>query len=70
MNIKIRHTLLIAFLLLLTANGYGQVPAQTLSVKGLQESVTVRRDARSIPYIEAKTDADLYFAQGFYHGAR
>ena len=65
MNIKIRHTLLIAFLLLLTANGYGQVPAQTLSVKGLQESVTVRRDARSIPYIEAKTDADLYFAQGF-----
>ena len=25
----------------------------------------VRRDERAIPYIEAKTDADLYFAQGF-----
>ncbi len=25
----------------------------------------MRRDNRSIPYIEAKTDADLYFAQGF-----
>lgn len=25
----------------------------------------MRRDARSIPYIEAKMDADLYFAQGF-----
>ena len=39
--------------------------AQSLTVSGLQEEVIVRRDARSIPYIEAKNDADLYFAQGF-----
>ncbi len=32
---------------------------------GLKEEVTVRRDGRGIPYIEAKTDADLYFAQGY-----
>ena len=38
---------------------------QTLSVKGLNESVIVRRDERSIPYIEAKNTSDLYFAQGF-----
>ncbi len=38
---------------------------QILAVKGLKEKVTVRRDARSIPYIEAQNDADLYFAQGF-----
>ena len=27
--------------------------------------MVVRRDGRSIPYIEAKNEADLYFAQGF-----
>lgn len=38
---------------------------KTLTVAGLKEAVTVRRDERSIPYIEAKNEADLYFAQGF-----
>ena len=42
-----------------------QTPPQTLTAAGLKESVTVRRDARGIPYIEAGNDADLYFAQGF-----
>ena len=37
----------------------------TTSLSGLKESVTVRRDARSIPYIEAKNDGDLYFTQGY-----
>ena len=44
-------------------------PAQTaptaLQLKGLKERVTVRRDERGIPYIEAKNDEDLYFAQGY-----
>ncbi|HEY2867394.1 MAG TPA: penicillin acylase family protein [Pyrinomonadaceae bacterium] len=39
---------------------YGQLP-----VAGLKANVTVRRDARGIPYIEAGSDADLYFAQGY-----
>ncbi|HEY0426636.1 MAG TPA: penicillin acylase family protein [Pyrinomonadaceae bacterium] len=39
--------------------------AQNLQVAGLKDSVTVRRDGRGIPYIEAKSDADLYFAQGY-----
>jgi penicillin amidase len=38
---------------------------KTLQVPGLREKVTVRRDERGIPYIEAKNDDDLYFAQGF-----
>jgi len=38
---------------------------QKLTVAGLSEAVTVRRDARSIPYIEAKNEADLYFVQGY-----
>jgi penicillin G amidase len=37
----------------------------TVTVKGLTDTVTVRRDQRSIPYIEAKTDASLYFVQGY-----
>jgi penicillin amidase len=39
---------------------YGQLP-----VVGLKGNVTVRRDARGIPYIDAASDADLYFAQGY-----
>jgi penicillin G amidase len=38
---------------------------KTLTVAGLSKPVTVRRDARSIPYIEASNDADLYFTQGY-----
>jgi penicillin amidase len=37
----------------------------TLVVSGLREQVTVRRDERGIPYIEATNDEDLYFAQGY-----
>ncbi|HYX31037.1 MAG TPA: penicillin acylase family protein [Pyrinomonadaceae bacterium] len=38
---------------------------QTLSIAGLRAPVTVRRDERGIPYIEATNDDDLYFAQGY-----
>jgi penicillin amidase len=37
----------------------------TSTLAGLKDSVTVRRDSRSIPYLEAKNDADLYFVQGY-----
>ena len=36
-----------------------------LQLSGLQTKVTVRRDARSIPYIQANNDGDLYFTQGY-----
>jgi penicillin amidase len=39
--------------------------AQTLSVPGIKDKVTIRRDERWIPYIEAQNEDDLYFAQGF-----
>ncbi|HEX5702135.1 MAG TPA: penicillin acylase family protein [Pyrinomonadaceae bacterium] len=38
---------------------------RSLQVSGLRAPVTVRRDDRSIPYIEATNDEDLYFAQGY-----
>jgi penicillin amidase len=42
-----------------------QPGTKTLALAGLRERVTVKRDERGIPYIEAKSDADLYFAQGY-----
>jgi penicillin amidase len=45
-----------------------QTPApqtNTLRLAGLRASVTVRRDDRGIPYIEAANESDLYFAQGY-----
>ena len=38
---------------------------KAVQVAGLHDKVTVRRDERGIPYIEAKNDDDLYFAQGY-----
>src|SRR5687768_8900175 len=38
---------------------------RSLQLSGLRAPVTVRRDERSIPYIEATNDEDLYFAQGY-----
>lgn len=39
--------------------------SNTLRLAGLRARVTVRRDERGIPYIEAANDDDLYFAQGY-----
>ncbi len=41
----------------------------TLRVTGLRARVTIRRDGRGIPYIEASNEADLYFAQGYVTAA-
>jgi penicillin G amidase len=38
---------------------------RTIAMVGLRDRVTVRRDERGIPYIEAKNNEDLYFAQGY-----
>lgn len=38
---------------------------KTQQLAGLRAPVTVRRDERGIPYIEATNDEDLYFAQGY-----
>ncbi len=42
-----------------------QASVKSLTMAGLRDRVTVRRDERGVPYIEAKNDDDLYFAQGF-----
>jgi penicillin amidase len=42
-----------------------QAGSRELRLQGLRERVTVRRDERGIPYIEAANLADLSFAQGY-----
>jgi penicillin amidase len=37
----------------------------SVALPGLQAQVVLGRDSRSIPYIEAGNDRDLFFAQGF-----
>ena len=38
---------------------------QKIQIKGIKENVTIRRDERGIPYVEATNDEDLYFGQGY-----
>jgi penicillin amidase len=51
--------------LLFSAAAEAQSLDKTISLPGLRERVTIRRDERGIPYIEATNDDDLYFAQGY-----
>lgn len=58
-----KQILIYSFILsVLSISNYSQT---TVSIFGISSEVSVRRDARSIPYIEAKNDADLYFVQGY-----
>lgn len=60
-----RQIWLTAILLIVSNVVFGQVSAAQLKIEGLKQEVTVHRDGRGIPYIEAKNEDDLYFAQGF-----
>lgn len=44
---------------------FAQNTPKEIKIAGLSGQVSVRRDARNIPYINATSDADIYFAQGF-----
>jgi penicillin G amidase len=63
---RLSGTVLSLILVTLSAScGWSQPPNQEITISGLKAAVTVRRDERNIPYIEAKSDADLYFVQGY-----
>jgi len=47
------------------ATTVAQQAPTTITIAGLHDRVTVRRDERGIPYIEAANNDDLYFAQGY-----
>lgn len=61
----IRQVWFLTILLVAANAAFGQVSATPLKIDGLKQEVTVRRDFRGIPYIEAKNEDDLFFAQGF-----
>lgn len=61
-----RKSLFLALVLLVVGSDiHTQSMPTKLVVDGLSDEVTVRRDGRGIPYIEAKNDSDIYFAQGY-----
>lgn len=74
-SLPLLFTLSLAFIFPLTPRLHAQQPSspptnqRTLRLTGLREPVTVRRDERGIPYIEAANDLDLYFSQGYVTAA-
>ncbi len=47
-------------------NSSRMAPQQhAIQINGLKDRVTIRRDERGIPYVEAQNDEDLYFGQGY-----
>ena len=57
--------LIVFCLLLLALPIAAQSPVVPLEVAGLRGPVTVRRDGRGIPYLDARNLHDLYLAQGY-----
>ena len=58
----------VLFCLLLLSSSFTifcQISAVRTPIAGLKKEVAIRRDGRGIPYIEATSDADVYFAQGY-----
>jgi penicillin amidase len=58
----IRSSLILLFFGLASQS---QTSSTKLGLEGLKAEVSLRRDTRGIPYINASSDADLYFAQGY-----
>lgn len=65
MNKKLNFAFFIILALFFAGNNIAQSTNDRVAVSGLKSAVTVRRDVRGIPYIEAQNEADLYFAQGY-----
>src|SRR5262245_34920308 len=59
--------LFFAVVCLVTAANHGQTAPQqnAIQLKGIKDRITIRRDERGIPYVEAQNDEDLFFGQGY-----
>src|SRR4026209_2496410 len=58
----------LAFVCLLTPISAGQPQneaPQSIQLKGIKDRVTISRDERGIPYVEAQNVEDLYFGHGY-----
>ncbi|HJP91054.1 MAG TPA: penicillin acylase family protein [Pyrinomonadaceae bacterium] len=59
--------LFLALVCLATVPNAGHTTSQqhAVEIKGIKDRITIRRDDRGIPYVEAQNDEDLYFGQGY-----
>src|SRR5436853_217294 len=57
----------LALICLATVPNAGHTISQehAVEIKGIKDRITIRRDDRGIPYVEAQNDEDLYFGQGY-----
>ncbi len=46
-------------------SGHTASQQNAIQIQGIKARVTIRRDERGIPYVEAQNDEDLYFGQGY-----
>src|SRR6185436_8665309 len=52
--------------LVIPLNSSQTAPQQNaVQIKGIKDRITIRRDERGIPYVEAQNDEDLFFGQGY-----
>ena len=56
---------LVLFCLVIALKGQSAPQRQSIQVKGIKDRITIQRDERGIPYVEAQNDEDLYFGQGY-----
>src|SRR6476619_22539 len=57
----------VLFVVLVCLMGVSVTSAQqnAIQIQGIKDRITIRRDERGIPYVEAQNDEDLYFGQGY-----
>ena len=58
-----RVTVVLLFLVCLASISKAQQTA--IKIQGIKDRITIHRDERGIPYVEAQNDEDLYFGQGY-----
>jgi penicillin amidase len=60
-----RVAVLFIVLLCLATVPHSSAQQTAIQIQGIKDRVTIRRDERGIPYVEAQNDEDLYFGQGY-----
>jgi penicillin amidase len=60
-----RLTVLFVVLLCLATVPHASAQQNAVQLQGIKDRVTIRRDERGIPYVEAQNDEDLFFGQGY-----
>src|SRR4026207_693274 len=60
-----RFSVLSVIFICLSSLSGSSAQQNAVQIQGIKERVTIRRDERGIPYVEAQNDEDLFFGQGY-----